>query len=218
MPPPPDRPRRGAPRPAAAAGPPPELSRRLALGLVGPEGREEVIEATRAECAALAARLGIPAVRALAARLHLTAGPDGSVVAEGRLSAAVTQDCVVTLDPVEQEVAEAIAFRVLPPGREPADGPEEMDEIPAGPDGSVDLGEAVAEQLALALDPYPRAPDAALPEAATGDATTGDGTTADATPGDGATGDATTGGGTTGGGEASGAFAALARLAARPRH
>jgi hypothetical protein len=38
-----------------------------------------------------------------------------------------------------------------------------MDEIPTGPGAVADLGEALAEQLALALDPYPRAPDAALP-------------------------------------------------------
>ncbi len=34
---------------------------------------------------------------------------------------------------------------------------------PVGP-GGIDLGEAVAQQLALALEPYPRAPGAALPE------------------------------------------------------
>ena len=43
--------------------------------------------------------------------------------------------------------------------------PEALDEIPYA-DGMLDLGEAAAEQLALALDPYPRAPGAALPEIA----------------------------------------------------
>jgi hypothetical protein len=51
---------------------------------------------------------------------------------------------------------------VLPAGREPADGPDDLDEIETEND-VVDLGEAVAEQLALALDPYPRAPGAELP-------------------------------------------------------
>jgi hypothetical protein len=37
-------------------------------------------------------------------------------------------------------------------------------------DGEIDLGEAVAQQLAVALDPYPRAPGAAWPQADTGDA------------------------------------------------
>ena len=101
----------------------------------------------------------------------------GTVIARGRLEAEVTQTCVVTLEPVEQRVAEEIALRLLPPGREAQDGPEEMDEIEAAPDGTVDLGEAVAEQLSLALDPYPRAPGAVLPELGEGD---GDGAAAPA--------------------------------------
>ena len=62
-----------------------------------------------------------------------------------------------------ETVDEPIAFRLLPPGREPQDGPEDLDEIES-PDGVADLGEAVTEELALALDPYPRAPNAALPD------------------------------------------------------
>jgi uncharacterized metal-binding protein YceD (DUF177 family) len=141
---------------------PPEFSRPLPLGRVAPEGRSEVLDATGEECAALAARFGIPAVRALRATLRLTPEADGAIRAEGRLEAAVTQECVVTLDPVDQRVDTAIAFRLLPSGREPAEGPDEIDEIETEHDVA-DLGEAVAEQLALALDPYPRAPEAVLP-------------------------------------------------------
>lgn len=149
--------------------PAPEFRRPLALGLVGPAGREVVIEADAAERAALAGRFGIPGIGRLRAVLRLrpeAGGPQagGTVIARGRLEAEVTQTCVVTLEPVEQRVAEEIALRLLPPGREAQDGPEEMDEIEAAPDGTVDLGEAVAEQLSLALDPYPRAPGAVLPE------------------------------------------------------
>jgi uncharacterized metal-binding protein YceD (DUF177 family) len=140
-----------------------EFSRSLPIGLVGPKGRHMVLEADSAECAALAARFGIPAIGSLRAELDLTPQSDGAVVARGRLQADVTQECVVTLEPVAQVVDEAVALRLLPPGQEPADGPEDMDEIAAGPGGVVDLGEALAEQLALALDPYPRAPEAELP-------------------------------------------------------
>lgn len=145
----------------------PEFSRPLPLGLVGPEGRHERLEANGAEREALARRFGIPAIAALRAELELRPESDGAVVARGRLSARVTQACVVTLEPIEQQVEEAVALRFLPPGREPADGPEEMDEI-ATEYGVADLGEAMAEQLSLALDPYPRAPGAALPEAGEG--------------------------------------------------
>jgi hypothetical protein len=61
------------------------------------------------------------------------------------------------------------AGSLLPAGREPADGPDDPDEIESA-DGIADLGEAVAEQLALALDPYPRAPDAELPPEANDEA------------------------------------------------
>lgn len=139
-----------------------EFHRPLALGRVGPEGRAEVLEATPAEREALARRLGIPGVEALRAELRLSPEPDGAVRAEGRLEAAVVQECVVTLEPVPQRVAEAFAVRLLPAGREPADGPDDLDEIATEGDVA-DLGEMVAEQLALALDPYPRAPGAELP-------------------------------------------------------
>ena len=142
--------------------PAPEFSRPLPLGLVGPEGRHEVLEADEAERAALARRFGIPAVESLRAELSLRPDTDGAVRAEGRLDASVVQSCVVTLEPVAQRVAEAVNFRLLPAGREPRDEADEPDEI-ATDGGVADLGEAVAEQLALALDPYPRAPDAALP-------------------------------------------------------
>jgi uncharacterized metal-binding protein YceD (DUF177 family) len=142
-----------------------ELSRPLPLGLVGAAGRHETIEAKPAECAALAARFGIPGIASLHADLDLLAEAGGTVLVRGRLRAQVTQLCVVTLEPVEQEVAEAFTLRFLPAEREPEDGPEEIDQIPTGPGDIADLGEAVAEQLALALDPYPRAPGATLPAA-----------------------------------------------------
>ena len=141
--------------------PAPEFSRPFPLGSVGPDGRREILEADEAERAALAARFGIPAVESLRAELRLRPEADGAVRAEGRLAAEVVQSCVVTLEPVAQRVEEAVALRLLPAGLEPRDDPDEPDEIPSR-NGVVDLGEAVAEQLALALDPYPRAPGAVL--------------------------------------------------------
>ncbi|WP_198378732.1 YceD family protein [Neoroseomonas rubea] len=148
----------------------PEFHRPLALARIPPEGREERIEARAEECAALAARFGIPAVERLSAGIRLRPEAGGTVFAEGHLSAEVVQTCVVTLEPVRQAVSEAIALRILAPGAEPSDDPEGPDEIEAE-DGTVDLGEAVAEQLSLALDPYPRAPGAELPVAGEGGAT-----------------------------------------------
>jgi uncharacterized metal-binding protein YceD (DUF177 family) len=140
----------------------PEFPRPVPLGTIREGGRRIALAATQAECAALAARFGILSLDSLEAELRLLPEPGGTVLAEGRLAAGLAQACIVTLEPVRQSVDAPIAFRLLPPGREPQDGPDDIDEIEC-PDGTADLGEAVAEQLALALDPYPRAPGAELP-------------------------------------------------------
>jgi uncharacterized metal-binding protein YceD (DUF177 family) len=140
----------------------PEFARPVALARIPPEGREERLVATAAECAALARRFAIPAVNRLEAVLRLAVEPGGAVAVTGTLSAEVVQDCVVTLEPVTQQVSEPVALRVLAAGEEPSDDPDGPDEI-AAEGGTIDLGEALAEQLALALDPYPRAPGAGLP-------------------------------------------------------
>jgi uncharacterized metal-binding protein YceD (DUF177 family) len=148
----------------------PELSRPVTLTHVPPTGRDLAIEATPAECAALAKRLGIEAVNRLHASLHLApeAGDPrgGAVRATGRLEAEVVQLCVVSLEPLTQQVAAPLSLRLLPPGQAASDTPaDEQDEIESE-NGVVDLGEVVAEELSLALDPYPRLPDAALPDEA----------------------------------------------------
>ncbi len=146
----------------------PEFPRPVRLG---PEPRQLVLEATAEERAALALRFGILAIHALRAELDLVSEVGDLVRARGTLSAEIEQECVVTLDPVRQSVRARIDLRILPEGEEPADeDPDSPDEIESA-GGSVDLGEAVAEQLALALDPYPRAPGVSLdppaaPEAA----------------------------------------------------
>jgi uncharacterized metal-binding protein YceD (DUF177 family) len=87
----------------------------------------------------------------------------GTTRLTGTLESDVVQECVVTLEPVPQHVSVNLDLRILPPGT-PAtdDDPDSPDEIETT-GNNVDLGEVVAEQLALALDPYPRAPDAAIP-------------------------------------------------------
>lgn len=149
--------------PEAIAPPPPEFSRRTRL----PESvRRVTLTATPAECTALATRFAILGIDSLQADLTLTPSTSGIVRVTGQLRAQVTQACVVTLEPVAQAVAVDLHIVVLPDGTPPTDDdPESPDEIESA-GGFVDLGEAVAEQLALALDPYPRHPEATLPELA----------------------------------------------------
>ncbi len=142
---------------------PPEFHRPLPAERVGEQPYLIEITAEPAECAALAERMQIPAVLAFSCRFRLVAGQGGSIAAEGVLRARVTQTCVVSLELFDSDVADDFRVRFVPAGRETDDeDPEADDELPYA--GSViDLGEAAAEQLALTLDPYPRAPGAVLP-------------------------------------------------------
>ena len=86
------------------------------------------------------------------------------MLARGHLVARLVRTCVVSLDDFATTVEERFAVRCVPEGEESDDvDPSAPDEI-VYRDGTIDLGEATAEQLALALDPYPRAPDAVLPD------------------------------------------------------
>lgn len=157
-------------------GPTPEFSRILLIDRLGEGELVEEIAATADERTALADRFGLVGLDRLDAQLRIGRwGNEGLFRVTGRLRADVTQACVVSLEPVRSHLDETFS-QVYTTGRfEPAGGevvvdPEDEDvPEPIGPRG-LDLGEAVAQQLALALDPYPRAPEASLPEEATGEA------------------------------------------------
>jgi uncharacterized metal-binding protein YceD (DUF177 family) len=141
----------------------PELHRALSLDRIGPQGLDIELEATPAECAALAVRMNIPAVLALSCSFHLIREGRDVVLARGVLRAEVTQTCVVSLDDFDALVQEVFQVSFVPSGQETDDvDPDSEDEIPFE-GNTIDLGEAAAEQLGLALDPYPRMPGAALP-------------------------------------------------------
>jgi uncharacterized metal-binding protein YceD (DUF177 family) len=143
-----------------------EFSRRLSIERIGPAGHNLTVEANADELAGLATRLHLSAVNALTCRLHLRPAQNETFVAEGWLDAVVTQTCLVSLDEFALPVSDHFIVRFVPSGSETDDiDPDSDDEIPYS-DGVIDLGEATAEQLALALDPWPRKPDATLPTAA----------------------------------------------------
>ena len=148
---------------------PPELRRPMALERIPPHGLQMVVTATPPECAALAARLRILGVRALSCRFQLHKLPAGEIAAQGELRARIVQTCIVSLDDFTANVTESFRILFVPAGKATDEAEllssdiESDDEIPY--EGVfIDLGEAVAEQLALALDPYPRKPGAVLPE------------------------------------------------------
>ncbi|MBI2716562.1 MAG: DUF177 domain-containing protein [Rhizobiales bacterium] len=107
---------------------------------------------TRAALAELAAVRELPQ---LAAVFDLTRQGDGVHVA-GQVSARVGQSCVVTLEPIENPVDEAVDLRFAPQAETPK---SDTDPEPLV-GGRVDLGAIATEFLILGIDPYPRKADA----------------------------------------------------------
>lgn len=148
----------------------PEFSRTVRADTVGTAPRREAIEADEAERAALAQRFGLAAVDALTATFEVRREAAG-IRASGRVAARVVQTCVVSGEPVPASIDEPVDLRFVEGLAPAADGEEEVELSADDCDllplegGRIDLGEAAAETVSLALDPYPRA-DAAVLEAA----------------------------------------------------
>jgi uncharacterized metal-binding protein YceD (DUF177 family) len=143
----------------------PEFSRPYLISELPPEGASVALEASETEREALARRFGIEGIGRLTARLALTRDARAKqVTVRGSFDAEVTQSCVVTLEPFESVVAEHFVARFV---RDAATAQAtevfidltEEEEPPEPITGdSVDLGEVVAQYLALTIDPYPRRP------------------------------------------------------------
>ena len=143
----------------------PEFSRPLAVRRIGVNGTEITVEATEAECRAVAARLKLPRIDMLRCRYHLLEQKRGVVEAQGALAARFMQTCVVSLETFEDMIAGSFVVRFVPAEHFVESDLPDMDAVDEIPyDGQeIDLGEAVVEQFALDLEPYPHAPDIDLP-------------------------------------------------------
>jgi uncharacterized metal-binding protein YceD (DUF177 family) len=127
-------------------------------------------DASPRERSALADLGGLREVLSAGASLDLTLLREGRVHVGGRVKARVGQTCVVTLDPIENEIDEAIDLIFAPPEQIPAladlvdETGESESEIPDPPEpivgGTIDLGRLATDALFLGVDPYPRKPDA----------------------------------------------------------
>ncbi len=132
-----------------------------------------VIEASEAERAALALRFGLGAVESLRAEVVLDAKPR-AIRATGRLKAAILQPCAISGEDFPVTIDEPVDLRFVEENQRPATEGEEIeleaddcDEI-AFTGEMFDLGEAVAQTLGLAIDPYAEGPDADAARAAAG--------------------------------------------------
>lgn len=141
-----------------------EFAHRLTLDRIRGGERIDLV-ADGGERAAVARRLGLLSLDRFDA--HAVLGRDGeTVTVSGRIKATLTQACVASGEAVPAHIDEAFDLRFVPAPVVTA--PEEELELGGGDldtlfyDGAaIDLGEAIADSLALAIDPYPRSPSAA---------------------------------------------------------
>ena len=147
-----------------------DFAHRLTLDRIRTGERVDLV-ADDNERRAIAERLDLPSLDRLEA--HASLERDGETVrAAGRVAASLEQRCVVTGEPVAAHLDEPFDIAFVP---EPRAGevPEEVELRPEDCDvvfhdgAAIDLGTAIADTLALSLDPYPRSAsaEAALREA-----------------------------------------------------
>jgi len=125
-----------------------------------------VLKPDEAERRRLAGRFGLSAIETMQAEISLA--HDGeAIVAKGRLNADIVQACAISGEDFPVRINEPVALRFIPASATATYGPDEEVEITADAcdeieyDGlAFDLGEAVAQTLALAIDPFAEGPDA----------------------------------------------------------
>ena len=148
----------------------------IRLDEVGETGRYVELEAGEAVRAALAKPAGVDAVERLVARFDLTRRGRDRLRVKGEISGIVRQTCVVTLEPVVNEVKEPIDLTFGPAREDTADidldAGTPKDEVEPLQGSAVDLGQIATEFFILGIDPYPRKPGVAFdpPKVASGPA------------------------------------------------
>jgi uncharacterized metal-binding protein YceD (DUF177 family) len=133
-----------------------EFSRPLEVARVPKLGAHEKLQATDAECAALAKRLLVPKIHAIKAELKAQPWRGGGMKVSGQATIDLDQESVVSLELFRSTQVVALErFYLNIKGEADVDSELEIDPIE---NGIIDLGELVAESVALELDPYPRMP------------------------------------------------------------
>lgn len=143
--------------------PAPEFSRPLRIDQIGSDAREQQIVADEAERLALTRRFRLRGIGLLEADYRLV--PDGTGWrATGTIRAKAVQACAATGQDVPESIDAPFAIRFVREGAVAADEEVELSEedcdVIEMEGERIDMGEAVAQTLALNLDPYPRSPNA----------------------------------------------------------
>ncbi|MBD8663566.1 DUF177 domain-containing protein [Rhizobium sp. CFBP 8752] len=155
--------------PSKAKGGKPSFSYPVKVGNISANPVTVTVEADENELKGLAVLWDVVSVNSLKAEIYIARWKKDGVRLKGHVKAAVTQACVVTLDPVSSTISEDFDQVFVPEGSKLARvvtaESAEMVVDPDGPDlpemfvgDTIDAGEVVAEFVALAIDPYPRRP------------------------------------------------------------
>ena len=148
--------------------PSPEFSRLVPLAQLSPRPFRQRIEATAEERERLSRRFDLISLDRLVADVELRRQSPEVVLLDAEFAAEFEQCCAVTLEPVRGAVCDRFSLVYCPP-------PEAEQEIALTSDepafeplngNSIDIGEAVAQELSLALPKFPRDPEARIDEAA----------------------------------------------------
>lgn len=129
-------------------------------------GLHRDLEADQTARIAMAEVAGLREILSASASFDVAPNSGGRFHVTGRVRARIGQTCVVTLDPIENDIDEPIDLMFAPPEQIPvlSDLVDEDSEIPDPPEpienGVIDLGRLATDVLFLAIDPYPRKPDA----------------------------------------------------------
>ncbi|WP_407174816.1 YceD family protein [Bradyrhizobium sp. STM 3562] len=134
-------------------------------------GLHREIEANPAVRATIAEIAGVREISSARASFDLSLRSRGRVHVAGRLTARIGQTCVVTLEPIENDIDEAIDLifapeeQITPVADDLGENPRGAEgELPEPPEpivnGIIDLGRLATDVLFLAIDPYPRKPGA----------------------------------------------------------
>jgi uncharacterized metal-binding protein YceD (DUF177 family) len=142
----------------------------VAVTQIPETGLHRELEADRAVRAAMAEVAGLREILSASASFDVMPKSGGRFRVAGRVQARIGQTCVVTLDPIENDIDEEVDLTFAPPEQIPQlaalvdEAAEVGDEIPDPPEpienGMIDLGRLATDVLFLAIDPYPRKPDA----------------------------------------------------------
>ena len=141
----------------------------IAVAQIPETGLHRDIEADQAVRNAVAEVGGLREVLLVQASFDVTPQSGGRFHVAGHVRARIGQNCVVTLEEIENDIDEVVDVVFAPPEQVPemaalVDEAEEDEEVPDPPEpienGMIDLGRVATDALFLAVDPYPRKPGA----------------------------------------------------------